>query len=170
MDSNFFKSSEEMVKEMLRQRLTQDYQQVPQSVIIESWSNKGRDSMENLREAFPTKQSSSSGLNRDNMTNGFFKKSGGPKRPNIGLSMGHRIQTMTIYPNAIYIALYTRRDAINVFGGNIFNYNFKLWLPTSEQYLTASQTFDKYQEDYRWNRLDRLIAGAKDLYLPDDAR
>lgn len=168
LDNTYFKSHTDLLKEMLRQRLTQDYQQVPQA-ILESRSRISRDNAEKLRETYSSRKSSSSGSNnRDN--NGSFKTRDDSERPFIALSMGHRIQTMTLNPKAVDIKIYTRRDASNKEKDATFPYNFKLWIHASKQYATVRQTFDKYQNEYKWNPLDLIISGYADLYLTEDSR
>lgn len=171
LDTTYFKSHTDLLKEMLRQRLTQDYQKVQQAAILESRARRSRDNVEKLRETYSLRRTSSSGSNRDNRDNSSsFRTIDDSERPFIALSMGHRIQTMTLNPKAVDIKIYTRRDASNKEKNATFPYNFKLWLPASKQYTTVKLTFDKYQNEYKWNPLDLIISGYADLYLTEDTR
>lgn len=169
MDNTFFKTHADLLKEMLRQRLTQDYQQVPRAVIVES-SRISRDNAEKLHKTYSLRNLSSSGSKRGSRENGSYRTKGDSQIPTIALSMGHRIQTMTLIPNAVNIKIFTRRDASNSIEDNTSKYNFKLWLPASQRYMTVNQTFDKYQEEYMWNPLDLLISGDTNMYLAENSR
>ncbi len=162
MDITYYKSHADLLMEMVRQRLTQDFQLVPQSVLIES-------RIKSLGPAKipPANLSVEKGYRRKT------KKSptSSADSPVIALSMGHRFQTMQHNPDvdAIRVVAYSRKDASNV-GGNKVRYNFQLWQPASKSYTTSSQTFDKYPDEYNWNKLDNLICGDMEKTLSETFR
>lgn len=79
------------------------------------------------------------------------------------LSMGHRIQVLNYNPtsDAIEIIGYNRKSAQND-RENVYNYRFLLYSKVTEQYTQSVQTFKKYSEPYKWNRVDNLICGEED--------
>ena len=79
------------------------------------------------------------------------------------LSMGHKIQVMNYDPSSdtIEIVLYNRKSAQND-RENIHVYNFFLFSKVTGQYTVSIQTFKKYNEPYKWNRVDNLICGEAD--------
>jgi hypothetical protein len=79
------------------------------------------------------------------------------------LSMGHRIQVLSYNPtsDAIEITGYNRKSAQND-KENVYNYKFLLYSKITEQYTKSTQTFKKYSEPYKWNRVDNLICGEED--------
>jgi hypothetical protein len=79
------------------------------------------------------------------------------------LSMGHKIQVMNYDPSSdtIEIVLYNRKSAQND-RENIHTYKFFLFSKVTQQYTASIQTFKKYSEPYKWNRVDNLICGEAD--------
>ena len=79
------------------------------------------------------------------------------------LSMGHKIQVMNYDPGSdtIEIVLYNRKSAQND-RENVHTYKFLLFSKVTQQYTTSIQTFKKYSEPYKWNRVDNLICGEAD--------
>jgi hypothetical protein len=77
--------------------------------------------------------------------------------------MGHRIQVMSYNPNSdtIEIVVYNRKSAQND-RENVYTYKFLLFSKVSQQYTKSIQTFKKYSEPYKWNRVDNLICGEED--------
>lgn len=79
------------------------------------------------------------------------------------LSMGHKIQVMNYDPSSdtIEIVLYNRKSAQND-RANVHTYKFLLFSKVTKQYTSSIQTFKKYSEPYKWNRVDNLICGEAD--------
>jgi hypothetical protein len=79
------------------------------------------------------------------------------------LSMGHRIQVLSYNPSsdAIEIIGYNLKSAQND-RENTYSYRFLLYSKVTEQYTKSIQTFKKYSEPYKWNRVDNLICGEED--------
>ena len=79
------------------------------------------------------------------------------------LSMGHKIQVMNYDPSfdTIEIVVYTRKSAQND-RENIHTYKFLLYSKVTKKYTASIQTFKKYNEPYKWNRVDNLICGEAD--------
>ncbi|MGK3739199.1 MAG: hypothetical protein ACI90V_006046 [Bacillariaceae sp.] len=77
--------------------------------------------------------------------------------------MGHKIQVMNYNPNSdtIEIVVYNRKSAQND-RENVHTYKFLLFSKVTHQYTTSIQTFKKYSEPYKWNRVDNLICGEGD--------
>lgn len=77
--------------------------------------------------------------------------------------MGHKIQVMNYDPGSdtIEIVLYNRTSAHND-RENVHTYKFLLFSKVTQQYTTSIQTFKKYSEPYKWNRVDNLICGEAD--------
>ena len=77
--------------------------------------------------------------------------------------MGHKIQVMNYDPSSdtIEIVVYTRKSAQND-RENTHTYKFLLFSKVTQQYTTSIQTFKKYSEPYKWNRVDNLICGEAD--------
>lgn len=172
MDNTYYRSHSDLLMEMVRQRLTQDFQLVPQSVLIESRIKSLGDTDSNRRRGYPAK------IPPANLSveKGYRRKTknsptSSADSPVIALSMGHRFQTMQHNPDvdAIRVVAYSRKDASNI-GGNKVRYNFQLWQPASKSYTTSSQTFDKYPDEYNWNKLDNLISGDTEKTLSETFR
>lgn len=77
--------------------------------------------------------------------------------------MGHRIQVLKYNPDAdnIEITVYSRKSAQND-PMNVYDYKFLLFSHVTESYMKSIQTFKKYAEPYKWNRVDNLICGEED--------
>jgi hypothetical protein len=77
--------------------------------------------------------------------------------------MGHRIQVLSYNPtsDAIEIIGYNLKSAQND-SENTYRYRFLLYSKVTEQYTKSIQTFKKYSEPYKWNRVDNLICGEED--------
>jgi hypothetical protein len=63
--------------------------------------------------------------------------------------------------DTIEIIAYNRKSAQND-RENTCNYKFLLYSKVTEQYTKSIQTFKKYSEPYKWNRVDNLICGEED--------
>jgi len=168
MDLTYYKSHADLLMEMVRQRLVQDFQLVPQSVLMESRrikTSRVADIYEGKQRSLP----SASASNNQKLNMEHHRKSTGNSEH--VLSMGHRIQKITHNPtsDAIKVVVYSRNDASND-QGNKARYNFKLWLPTSSCYERVTQTFSKYPDQYNWNGLDNLICGDPDKTLTESTR
>ena len=167
MDITYYKTHADLLMEMVRQRLTQDFQLVPQSVIKASKDKSKRDNDDKHRRAYQTKKNStdlSGGKDYPRKVDNASVVS--EENPPIALSMGHRLQTMQYNPDvdAIRVIAYSRNDTSNK-RGNKFKYNFQLWQHASKAYISSNQNFDKYPGEYTWNQLDNLICGDTEKAL-----
>jgi len=74
--------------------------------------------------------------------------------------MGHKIQVMKYNPSSdtIEIVVYNRKSAQND-GENVHTYKCLTFSKMTQKYNTSIQTFKKYSEPYKWNRVDNLICG-----------
>jgi len=142
--------------EMVRQRVTQDFQIVTAAAVAES----ERRAVETQREGRNTRTSRSYDPFPRLLPSVTHETPGITKHY---LSMGHRIQVMSYNPNSdtIDIVAFNRKSAQND-KENVYTYKFLLYSKVTEQYTQSIQTFKKYSEPYKWNRVDNLICGEED--------
>jgi hypothetical protein len=162
IDNNYYEKHVDLLKEMVRQRVTQDFQIVTDAAIAES---KKR-ATESQREGRNAGKLQSRSLRRvetlaRSLPSAEQETSDGIKHHY--LSMGHKIQVMNYDPSSdtIEIVLYNRKSAQND-RENTHTYKFFLFSKVTQQYTVAIQTFKKYSEPYKWNRVDNLICGEAD--------
>lgn len=165
MDITYYKTHADLFMEMVRQRLIQNFQLVPQAVVMASGKKATIETDSSRRR----RKSSEMSIKKD-----YTRKQeeiSPADNPKIALSMGHRLQTIQYQPDidAVRVIAYARNDASNVAGNKVKN-NYKLWLPASKTYTTAHQNFDKYPDEYNWNRLDNLICGDTHKTLTEATR
>jgi hypothetical protein len=186
IDNKHYASHSELLMEMVRQRVTQDFQIVTEAAISESTRRSGELQREGETSyhyplellALHTQNSSLSFAGRNTgkpQTKGTARRSNPAPRPLPSikqetpgtikhyLSMGHRIQVLKYNPDAdnIEITVYSRKSAQND-PMNVYEYKFLLFSHTTESYMQSIQTFKKYAEPYKWNRVDNLICGEED--------
>lgn len=177
VDRSYYTSHSELITEMVRQRLVQDYQIVPQSLLKES-ARRG----EAERQAKQNVQTSDR-VPRFVQRNQAFSFAPTPPRisnshDNDGnikhaLSMGHRIHELTYNPSrgTIEVVQYYATFAQNIADPvNIQTYRYMLWSDTNQQYVKVAQTFEKYSKVYRWNKVDNMICGDPDKTMTAGTR
>lgn len=187
IENNHYASHADLLMEMVRQRVTQDFQIVTEAAIAES----ERRSVELQREGENfAKHPCLLRVQQSSQTCFFFfagrnmgklQPKAGTRRPNPFprplapikqethgtikhyMSMGHRIQVMKYNPDAdnIEITVYNRKSAQND-PMNVYDYKFLLFSHGTQCYTKSIQTFKKYSEPYKWNRVDNLICGEED--------
>eukprot|EP00551_Chaetoceros_affinis_P006665 CAMPEP_0203671262 /NCGR_PEP_ID=MMETSP0090-20130426/7095_1 /ASSEMBLY_ACC=CAM_ASM_001088 /TAXON_ID=426623 /ORGANISM="Chaetoceros affinis, Strain CCMP159" /LENGTH=1430 /DNA_ID=CAMNT_0050536291 /DNA_START=64 /DNA_END=4353 /DNA_ORIENTATION=+ len=147
IEKTFYKSHTDLLMEMVRQRLVQDYQLVLPDVYTESRKKTTRDTDGKQRKLsnFPSELSTRS---KDSPRK---QKDSSERNIKIALSMGHCFQTIQYQPDddSVRVDSYSRNDARNE-GANQFKNTFQLWLPASERYTAVHQRFDKYPAEYNW--------------------
>jgi len=152
-----FSSNKDALMEMVRQRLTQDYQLVPSSHV-----NASNFRRESLRDGLANRSqldSSSVAGNGSELIRQF-------------LSMGHRLQVLTYDSSTDVIEVTTydakvtrmRSEAVE------FRYKYMCFCQESQQYSKAVQVFHKYGDPYKWNKVDRIVCGGEDRELQEDMR
>ncbi|GKZ00753.1 hypothetical protein MPSEU_001027100 [Mayamaea pseudoterrestris] len=148
-----YSSNLDLMWEMVRQRLTQDYQLVPKdhpNVINFRRETLGRSDSDNLLSNVES-----------------------PGTIRVFLSMGYSLQILT-YDPALDVIEVTRYDAKNArtqtSGASSFRYIFLSFCPMTAQYLPVIQTFTKYSALYNWNKVDRIIAGDSDREMREGMR
>jgi hypothetical protein len=173
MDLTYYTSHSELLMEMVRQRIVQDFQLVPQSVL-----DRSRKEADHGLEI--TKPRS---LPMDTNLSNYPNSVGAPGRIPVSspinssgkiqhvLSMGHRFHIISCNPTSdcVDVVQYLAKNAYNN-EYNTFTYNYNIWMPATERYLKVSQTFQRFPEEYPWNRLDNLICGDMDKTLDDQTR
>jgi hypothetical protein len=148
---NFF-SNKDLLVEMVRQRLTQDFQVIPDGCID---SKKYR--MEPVEGGAPDSSVVSVDQNSTTNTMRFF------------LSMGHRLHTLTYYlhRDMIEVRRYTAKETeINY----TVNYQYLSFCQETRSYSKCQQTFSKYTDQYNWNKVDNIICGDDDREMREGMR
>ena len=147
-----YSSNQELLMEMVRQRLTQDFQLVPPSNV--NTSNFRRNSKGTVLGG-TTITADSPGLLRK------------------FLSMGPRLQVLTYDPAADVIEV-TRYDAKSTrqtaSSTNTFRYHYTCYCQLTGEYQKVVQTFSKYPEAYNWSKVDRIICGDEDREMREGMR
>ncbi|KAG7347429.1 vacuolar membrane-associated protein [Nitzschia inconspicua] len=157
IENKHYATHSDLLMEMVRQRVTQDFQCVTPNAVEES----ERRAFDFLREA---RKGARTSRRPDPSPRPFSTISHDtPGTMKHYLSMGHRIQVLAYNPtsDAIEIIGYNRKSAQND-RENVYNYRFLLYSKVTEQYTKSVQTFKKYSEPYKWNRVDNLICGEED--------
>lgn len=137
--------------EMVRQRLTQDYQLVPPTHI--NPSNYRRQSMSRTVSTVADADGSV----------GVIRQF---------LSMGHRLQVLSYDPSAdvIEVTLYDAKTTRETTGANTFVYHYRCYCQETQSYSKVVQTFEKYASPYNWNKVDRIICGDEERELREGMR
>ena len=154
-DRTYYSSNKDLLMEMVRQRLTQDFQVVPPSHV--NASNLRR---ETLRDGLANRGRSASTRTAEN-----------PDLIRHFLSMGHRLQTLTYDPESDIIEV-TRYDAIKARGSSsdTVKYYYMCYCEETKQYNRVVQTFKKYNSPYNWSKFDRIICGDEDREMREGMR
>ena len=170
LDKKHYSTHSELLMEMVRQRTTQDFQIVTVAALRES---------ENRAES--QRQGRNTGKSHSRIGNSRGRDSFVPSLPTIKpdtsgtikhhLSMGHRIQVMKYDPSSdtIEIVLYNAKSAHND-PMNVYNYRFLLFSKATQKYVQSIQTFKKYSEPYKWNKVDNLICGEDNRSMEEGMR
>lgn len=151
-DHKNYTSNMDLLLEMVRQRLIQDFQLVSEDYIR---ANNYRREM--LNDGLVQRGRIVSRVNSTGMIRHF-------------LSMGHRLQVLTYDPSATDIIEVTRYTAKHAQKNLIFKYHYLSYCQETKSYSRISQTFEKYGEEYNWNKVDRLISGGDDKEMREGMR
>eukprot|EP00980_Cylindrotheca_fusiformis_P010443 scaffold2322_cov135-Cylindrotheca_fusiformis.AAC.2 len=166
IDKSHYSTHDELLMEMVRQRVTQDFQIVTAAAVEQSKSRP--ESQRQARNSKPQLR----GKGRSSVPSSLPaikpENSGVSKRY---LSMGHRIQVFECDPSSdtIEIVHYNEISATND-ALNVFKYKFLLYSNTTKEYTQSTQTFKKYAEPYRWNKVDNIICGEEERRMWDGMR
>lgn len=154
-EKTFYSSNKDLLMEMVRQRLIQDYQLVPPSHV--NASNLRR---ETLRDGLANRGHSYSSASQEN--SGTLRQF---------LSMGHRLQVLTYDPGTDIIEV-TRYDLKTAQSSqsNTVQYQYLCFCSETQQYNRVTQTFNKYNRPYIWNKVDRIICGDDDREMREGMR
>ncbi len=162
LDLTNFTNHSDLLMEMVRQRIIQDFQLVPQSILAKS----------DFGIEFANKRNLSYEWNAEDDDEANIEKwqKEQPQMIQHVLSMGHRFHIISSnpYSDSVEVVEYLARHANNREGLNTYKYIYKIWMPCTERYQEVFQTFSKFPEEYPWNRLDNMIAGNLDGHGLDD--
>lgn len=141
-----YESHAALFEEMVRQRITQDYQLAPPSHVDTGVYTR----MVKL-------------IDYDN-----------PRLIRKFLTMGHRIQIITLDPSTtnphVHVLRLDEKDADNESSDDTFKYFYQGWNPETKQFVEMVQSFKKYSEKYYWSMLDSILAGDSERDLRDGMR
>jgi hypothetical protein len=154
-DRKNFASNDDLLMEMVRQRLTQDFQ-----LVSEDFINASNYRRETLRD----------GLSRS--TNIASIESGGNGIVRQFLSLGHRLQVLTYDKSAdlIEVTRYNAITAVEVSPSNTYQYFYNTFCQETQSYSKVRQIFSKYSKQYNWNKVDRIICGDDDKEMREGMR
>jgi hypothetical protein len=173
MDLTFYTSHSELLMEMVRQRIVQDFQLVPQSVLDRSRKEADRLQEQNKQKTTTLDKTQSKYDNNFSVSRKIADAGSTNTTGKIQhvLSMGHRFHIISCNPTSdcVDVVQYLAKNAYNN-EFNTFIYKYNIWMPTTERYLQVSQTFQRFPEEYPWNRLDNLICGDTDKTLDDQTK
>ena len=133
MDATNYDNHSDLVMEMVRQRIIQDFQLVPQSVIKQS------------EMSFEKPEKSN--------TTPFIEEKEETKIQHT-LSMGHRIHIISCDPSSDsvdvveYLAKFAVGNSRNK--AHVFNYNYNIWMPSTSKFEQSTQQFQRFPEIYPW--------------------
>lgn len=190
MEDTGYKSHKDLLREMVRQRLIQDYQIVPHSIILQSRTYKaeaerrevgvgvGTSTGPLLERGAPVRPGLMSGM-RPASTRAALPI--GSQRPlpladddlqhTHTLSMGHRIQLLSYNhdEDTIEVKQYFSRLAMSDQAKLMYQYN--LWCPVQQKYVKVTQEFKKYGDEYLWNKVDNtIVCGDGEMRLFEGSR
>jgi DEPDC5 protein C-terminal region len=150
-----YSSNKDLLDEMVRQRLTQDFQLVSEDYI--NASNYRREALHD-------------GLTHARLDTVVEDDS--PETIRQFLSMGHRLHAITYDPSAdlIEVTRYDAKDAQKDSPLNTFNYQYFSYCQETQRYSKVRQTFVKYSDQYNWNKVDRIICGDDDREMREGMR
>jgi len=154
-EKTHYSSNKDLLMEMVRQRLTQDYQLVPPSHV--NASNYRRESL------------------RDGLANRGQVRSIRDENDNVDrqfLSMGHRLQVLTYDSTSdiVEVTRYNSKDAQHDTAANSFKYYYLGLCQETNKFTKVVQTFNKYSDQYNWSKVDRIICGDDDREMREGMR
>ena len=151
-----YSSNQELLMEMVRQRITQDYQWVSPSHVNASTFRR-----ESLRDGLANRGRSMSIGQTDQ-----------PDTMRQFLSMGHRLQVLTYDPanDIIEVTRYDAKSSQQKSEANDFKYHYLCFCHETQKFNTVVQTFSKYSALYNWNKVDRIICGDEDREMREGMR
>lgn len=154
-DHKNYSSNKDLLVEMVRQRLTQDFQLVSEDCI--NASNYRRETLHD-------------GLSHARLAAVVEEDS--PEIIRQFLSMGHRLHAITYDPSAdlIEVTRYDAKDAQKNSTLNTFNYQYFSYCQETTSYSNVRQIFLKYSDQYNWNKVDRIICGDDDREMREGMR
>lgn len=125
-----YSSNRDLLMEMVRQRITQDFQLVSEDNI-----NACNYRQETLRDGLDRERIGSEGNEKTEIIRQF-------------LSMGHRLQVLTYDASAdiIEVKRYTAINTQQNDASNTFKYEYLTYCQETRSYSKIVQTFDKYSE------------------------
>jgi len=159
-DLTYYKSHSDLLKDMVKQRLIQDFQLVPQCNTLQSKRSEIDRTETSVQHIVNPKSDSISGARSIRLQNPHLPhRSSDPIEHT--LSMGHRTQILTYNPtsDAVKVVQY---NAIVYSKDKAYRYTYMLWSSTSRTYAFMSQNFQRYPENYPWNKIDSLICGERE--------
>ena len=88
------------------------------------------------------------------------------------LSMGHRIHILSYKESTeeIEVVQYQATATQKEHSLNTQCYRYLLWVPLAQKFQQVEQKFDKYEAEYRWNKLDNILCGDPENSLTEDSR
>ena len=151
-----YASNKELLMEMVRQRITQDYQWVPPSHVNVSTFRR-----ESLRDGLANRGRSISIGEKEQ-----------PETIRQFLSMGHRLQVLTYDPSSdvIEVTRYDAKSAQQKSDTNNYKYHYLCFCQETQTFTKVVQKFCKYSALYNWNKVDRIICGDEDREMRDGMR
>ncbi len=187
-----FMSAEDLLTEMICQRLSQEFQLVEietnmdeellgyKNYILSNGSWSGSVPKKPIMNASKmNKVTSTNKSNKYNQNSNITKE----KELFYILTMGHRIQFLSYDPSMSQVRvtrfLWTGKST-NSSGNNNDNINFsttskkatymyELWVPQTGEYQTMTQTFQQYPTpEYAWNTADEILLGNIELDMTND--
>ena len=159
MDATYYTSRSDLLREMVRQRIVQDFQLVPQSVLARSQREVEKGLEKNILRSIPKQyQSSISGRN-SSLDSVNIQHT---------LSMGHRIHIISSNStsDSVDVVQYLAKNANNQLF-KPFNYKYNLWMPMTDRYQYVSQIFQRFPEEYPVSLfiMSNIIRDGKVSYL-----
>lgn len=175
-EQSHYTTHKELYLEMVRHRLTQDYQVVPSSVVAEA---SRRDKVDYLGGGPRT-------YGMINPQNRFKGDLGSEQESVIQhiLSMGHRVHILAYNPSSdtIDVTIYNKKVAtkprntkmssvnekdmssvkpVSPMGTDniMMDYRYSVYSPATSKYAPIIQRFKKYSELYKWNAVDHILLG-----------
>jgi hypothetical protein len=133
MDATNYDNHSDLVMEMVRQRIIQDFQLVPQSVIKQSEMSFEKPEKSNTKTLAEDKEEA---------------------KIQHTLSMGHRIHIISCDPSSdsVDVVEYLAKFAVgnSRSKAHVFNYNYNIWMPSTSRFEQSSQQFQRFPEIYPW--------------------
>jgi hypothetical protein len=142
-----YASNKDLFVEMVRQRLTQDFQVVSEDRI-------------NAQHYRRERNRSLVSVTGDGTTTATERQF---------LSMGHRLHVITYDPSADLIEVY-RYDDKDTQKNFTFDYHYFALCQETQSYGRTRHTFSKYSAPYNWNKVDNIICGDEDREMREGMR